>query len=65
MTHMPGVPVPGEFTDEWKPSKVACRGCGGSQVFYRVWESSCGGYEDYKYECRGCGKEWWVDGIDS
>ena len=31
----------------------------------QVWESSCGGYEDYKYTCNVCGAIHWVDGCDS
>lgn len=39
--------------------------CGSAEHFYRVWESHCGGYEDEKHECRGCGATWWVEGSDS
>ena len=42
-----------------------CRSCGKAAATCRTWESSCGGYEDYKYTCTACGHEWWVDGIDS
>lgn len=55
----------GEFS-EYKP--VAGYGdhtCGSGDVRYRVWESSCGGYEDYHYRCFGCGKTWWVEGADA
>jgi hypothetical protein len=63
-------PVPGKFETEWKPTKTEdntffCRQCGSSDVWYRVWESSCGGYEDIKYECRGCGRTWWVESDDA
>ena len=34
-------------------------------VTYQEWDSSCGGYTDYKYTCGACGYIWWVDGIDS
>jgi len=50
--------------EEWKPDSEPCRKCGG-HVKYRVWESSDGAYEDYKYRCDDCGHSWWVDGIDS
>lgn len=53
----------GEFTDD-KRSDRPCGKCGGV-VRCRVWESSCGGYEDYKYTCTKCGQSWWVDGVDS
>lgn len=46
-------------------SDHACPKCRAMAVTYRVWESSCGGYEDYKYTCGSCGHGWWVDGIDS
>jgi hypothetical protein len=50
--------IDGEFYD--------CPHCGGKHcVQCDVWESSCGGYEDYKHTCRCCGKVWWIDGIDS
>lgn len=44
-----------------------CRKCGENTATCRSWESSCGGYEDYKYECQNkdCKFVWWVDGIDS
>lgn len=53
----------GDFGD-WKVSERPHRDCGG-EVRYRVWESSCGGYEDYQYRCEKCGKKWWVEGADS
>lgn len=44
-----------------------CSKCKQKTVACRVWESSCGGHEDYKYDCQNpeCGHSWWVDGIDS
>ena len=42
-----------------------CRACGEVNVKYRIWESSDGAYEDYKYTCMSCGACWWIDGIDS
>lgn len=65
MTHMaPMADSEGTFNNQQKSTRP-CRHCGGTEVYYRVWESSCGGYEDEKYECRDCGKMWWIDGIDS
>lgn len=51
--------------DEYKSApNTRCRKCGMiGQVKYRVWESSCGGYEDYNYKCT-CSHSWWVDGDD-
>lgn len=57
------------FTTDWKPVKtpdVPCRKCkeaGG--IEYRKWESSCGGYEDYKYRCTKCSEDWWIEGADA
>lgn len=59
-------PVPGDFTSDWKKSVLTCSGCGAANsIRYRIWESSCGGYEDIHYECAACGKKWWVEGSDS
>jgi phage FluMu protein Com len=57
----------GSFSKVEHWCKVACPKCKQQNVIYRIWESHCGGYEDYKYECKteGCGHTWWVDGIDS
>lgn len=49
----------------YRKSGRPCRECGAMEVYFRVWESSDGAYEDEKYECRHCGRKWWVDGIDS
>lgn len=54
----------GEF-DRWKETGVHCKYCDSPHVQYRVWESSCGGYEDYQYKCAECQRVWWIDGIDS
>jgi DNA-directed RNA polymerase subunit M/transcription elongation factor TFIIS len=65
MTHFaPMKESEGTFEKGVFPSEKACPSCGEKKCTYQVWESSCGGYEDYKYSCR-CGYEWWVDGIDS
>lgn len=63
-------PVPGEYKDDWKPTKVdnpdfKCRKCGSDDIWYRNWESSDGAYDDVKYECRGCKRVWWVESSDS
>jgi hypothetical protein len=55
-TFQKGKPVP----------DYACRSCRvKGHVVEEEWESSCGGYEDYKYTCTACEYVWWVDGIDS
>lgn len=47
--------------------KYICRQpeCGKKEVICEKWESSCGGYEDYRYTCQACKHGWWVEGIDS
>ncbi len=49
---------------------VACHKCKkAGTVVETTWDSSCGGYTDYKFTCEpargGCGHYWWVDGPDS
>ena len=53
-------------SSEWKDSETGnpCRSCGAKTVQYRIWESSCGGYEDVNLRCTNCGREWWVEGDD-
>lgn len=47
-------------------SPQRCRGKCDKTTDHRcwTWESSCGGYEDYKFECIDCGHVFWVDGDD-
>lgn len=45
--------------------KYCCRKCEQREAICRMWESSCGGYEDYKYVCLACNYTWWVEGADS
>lgn len=42
-----------------------CRACDSKDVTVREWESSCGGWTDYRYTCGACGHRWWIEGIDS
>lgn len=66
MTHTTEMPdSAGTFGEYTNATDTPCRKCKEPKVRYRVWESSCGGYEDYNYKCFGCGASWWVDGIDS
>jgi hypothetical protein len=60
----------GKFEESWKPTlpenpAYRCRRCGSPDVWYRIWDSACGGYRDVKYECRGCGQVWWCEGADA
>jgi DNA-directed RNA polymerase subunit M/transcription elongation factor TFIIS len=63
-------PVKGDYTSEWKKteivnSKFGCALCGSKEVFFRTWESACGGYDDTHYKCIECGHQWWVESDDS
>jgi hypothetical protein len=55
----------GRLGDE-KPAGT-CPKCNNETLVVQTWDSSCGGYEDYKYSCKtpGCGHTHWIDGIDS
>lgn len=55
----------GLFNSEYKKCKGKCPKCGLEELEVKEWESSCGGYTDYKYRCRNCSHKFWVDGIDS
>ena len=62
--------IDGTFTSTWKPTKVEapefrCRACQSDDVWYRMWESSDGGYTDLQYQCYGCRRMWWVEGPDA
>lgn len=66
MTHIGPLPESaGEFTDE----HLSIRGCSKcakpTNHKCETWDSSCGGYTDYKYTCLECSTVHWVDGIDS
>lgn len=53
-------------TSDWKMAEgAACRSCPDGNVWYAVWESSDGAFEDTHYHCRNCGFDWWVDGPDA
>ncbi len=70
MHNQPILESSGEFrADGWKPTKpenpaFTCQKCGSDNVWYRTWESSDEAYEDIKYSCRSCGRNWWVEGDD-
>lgn len=51
--------------DQEKLIDYPCNKCKNPKVIENKWDSSCGGYEDYKYTCPKCNYIWWVDGIDS
>lgn len=55
----------GVFTDT-KTEVRFCNHCQKSTTFsVATWDSSCGGYTDWKYTCEVCGRGWWEEGIDS
>jgi hypothetical protein len=61
--------VAGTFLNDWKPTATEnpafkCR-CGSNNVWYRKWESNCGGFEDVIYKCHSCDRSWWVESSDS
>lgn len=49
---------------ESKPTEYLCPACK-TPMTVQEWESSDGGWVDFKYTCPGCRKVVWVDGIDS
>lgn len=56
----------GEFTKEAGTSQRYCDKCEQKTPHTcESWDSSCGGYTDYRYTCTLCKKVHWVDGIDS
>lgn len=56
----------GEFTQESARYHYACKTCKKStEHTCEKWDSSCGGYTDYRYTCAVCGTVFWIDGIDS
>jgi hypothetical protein len=56
----------GTFSAESEACTSHCRKCD-KRTPHKAesWESSCGGYEDYRYTCMVCNTVHWVDGIDS
>lgn len=65
MTHMRQMSESEGTTAAAKPSDTPCPQCRARQTTCQEWESSCGGYVDWKYTCGACGWTWWIDGIDS
>ncbi len=56
----------GQFT-EALPTERECDKCG-APMTVQEWDSSCGGFTDYKYTCTNrpqCQRIYWVDGGDS
>lgn len=55
----------GTFSQPYPQGWLPCPNCKDYTVECRIWNSKCGGYEDFKYTCTGCAHVWWVDGSDS
>ena len=57
----------GKFGDWTMKGNIKCPDCGRWTIGHRLWESSCGGYDDYQYKCfgEGCTHVHWVDGSDA
>lgn len=66
MTHMKTM---SEHEGEFSPGTFTVRRCSecreNTRHEVKVWESSCGGYEDEKFICQICKHVFWIDGIDS
>lgn len=58
-------PVPGSYTSAWKKEEYVCYKCKTDNLYFKEWDSSCGGYTDYQYECRNCGHKWWAESPDA
>lgn len=55
----------GKFIEEYRQTSRSCPRCGKKKSYIKIWESSCGGYQDNKIWCQACDHKWWVDGPDS
>lgn len=55
----------GEFSG-WDQVSRACLRCLRSDgVYFRLWKSHDGGFEDEQYKCRHCQHIWWIEGPDA
>lgn len=65
MTHFGPMPdSAGKFSDP-QPTQAHCDKCDSLTVTVRSWDSNCGSYTDYRYECSTCGHHWWIEGADA
>jgi len=55
----------GTFGDPLPAEGARCPKCRSAKVTCETWDSSCGGYTDYKFTCGDCKHTWWVEGPDS
>lgn len=65
MTHMKQMSEFEGVFNEQQTVQRKCRKCSSNTAILEVWESSCGGYENYKYTCQECKSITWIDVIDS
>ncbi len=49
--------------EEWNHCDVRCY-CGDANVVYRCVEDD-EGHLDEEYHCHSCGRNWWIEGVDS
>lgn len=53
-------------SDDWKKETgYACLKCGSKHIRSRCVESSCGGFDDYKFKCDSCDHIWWCESADA
>jgi DNA-directed RNA polymerase subunit M/transcription elongation factor TFIIS len=54
----------GDFKRVGYEGTILCPECKRHTIYWRLWQSNCGGYVDVKYKCHApdCGHSWWVDG---
>ena len=64
MTHSTTTDTPGDYEEGTRQTDLPCPKCSGV-VVVRRWESSCGGWTDYRYDCTVCSHGWWVEGSDA
>lgn len=53
-------------SDDWKDApQYNCPNDRDHKMESRCVESSCGGFDDYKFRCKDCGETWWAEGPDA
>lgn len=65
MTHMRQMAESEGDLGKAQATERSCPSCKTQTMTVQEWESSDGGWVDFKYTCSTCGKAVWIDGIDS